>query len=101
MTDPISHPVILLLRNSGFFKLLAYRFQVVLAYQMIATVAGWHIYQLTHDMVALGSLGLAEVIPYFCCALFAGHMVDRHSRRMFGVLACVAVSCNALLLLAA
>jgi MFS family permease len=97
----------LLLRNSGFFKLLAYRFQVVLAYQIIATVAGWHIYQLTHDwpidarLVALGSLGLAEVIPYFCCALFAGHWVDRHSRRMFGVLACVAVSCNALLLLAA
>ncbi|MEQ1835292.1 MAG: MFS transporter [Candidatus Nitrotoga sp.] len=86
------------MRNSSFIKLLTFRFQISLAYQMIAVVVGWHIYQLTHDPFALGLVGLAEVIPYFCCALFAGYVVDHHSRRMFGVLASIVLSCNALVL---
>src|SRR5512139_4018991 len=85
-------------RNRSFFKLLTFRFQVSLAYQIIAVVVGWHIYQLTHDPFALGLIGLAEVIPYFCFALFAGYVVDHHSRRMFGVLASVVLGCNALVL---
>lgn len=89
-----------LLRNSGFLKLLSFRFQISLAYQMIAVAAGWHVYQLTHDPLALGLVGLAEVVPYFACALFAGYVVDHHSRRMFGVLASLVVSANALVLVA-
>lgn len=87
--------------NRGFLKLLGYRFQISLAYQIIAVVVGWHIYQLTHDPFALGLIGLAEVIPYFCSALFAGYLIDHHSRRMFGVLASIVLSCNALVLAAA
>jgi MFS family permease len=75
--------------------------QVVLAYQVIVVVAGWHIYELTHDALALGLIGLAEVIPYFCFALFAGYAVDHHSRRMFGVMAALLTGMNALVLLAA
>ncbi len=86
------------LTNRSFLKLLSYRFQISLAYQIIAIVVGWHIYQLTHDPFALGLIGLAEVIPYFCFALFAGYIVDHHSRRMFGVLASIVLSCNALVL---
>ncbi|MEO8333248.1 MAG: MFS transporter [Gallionella sp.] len=88
------------LRNRNFLELLSFRFQSSLAYQIIAVVVGWHIYQLTHDPFALGLVGLAEVIPYFCCALFAGYLVDHHSRRMFGVLASIVVGCNALVLVA-
>ena len=87
-------------RNSSFLKLLAFRVQIVLAYQIMAVVVVWHIYELTHDPLALGLIGLAEVIPYFCCALFAGYAVDHHSRRMFGVMACVAICLNALILAA-
>ena len=86
------------LRNPGFLKLLAFRIQIVLAYQIIAVVVGWHIYELTHDALALGLIGLAEVIPYFSCALFAGYAIDHHSRRKFGVLAGVLTSLNALVL---
>lgn len=88
------------MRNRNFIKLLSYRFQISLAYQIIAVVVGWHIYQLTHDPFALGLIGLAEVIPYFCSALFAGYLIDHHSRRMFGVLASIVLSCNALVLAA-
>ncbi len=88
------------LRNAGFLKLLSFRFQIAFAYQIIAVVVGWHVYQLTHDPWALGLVGLAEVIPYFCCALFAGYIVDHYSRRRFGVLASLLVGCNALVLAA-
>jgi len=80
--------------------LLAFRVQIVLAYQIVVVVVGWHIYELTHDALALGLIGLAEVIPYFCCALFAGYAVDHYSRRMFGVLASLVTSLYALVLVA-
>jgi MFS family permease len=89
-----------LLRNRNFLKLVAFRVQIVLAYQIIVVVVGWHMYELTHDPLALGLIGLAEVIPYFSCALFAGYAVDHHSRRKFGVLAGILTSLNALLLVA-
>lgn len=82
------------------FKLLTFRVLIVLAYQIMAIVVGWHIYELTHDTLALGLIGLAEVIPYFCCALFAGYAVDHHSRRLFGVLACLLIFLTALTLAA-
>ena len=46
----------------AFSKLLAFRVHMLLAYQIMAVVAGWHIYELTHDPLALGLIGLAEVI---------------------------------------
>ena len=87
-------------RNPAFFKLLTFRMFIVLAYQIMAIVVGWHIFELTHDTLALGLVGLAEVIPYFCCALFAGYAVDHYSRRLFGILACLLVFFNALTLAA-
>ena len=59
----------------AFLKLLTFRILMVLAYQIMAVAVGWHIYEITHDTLALGLIGLAEVIPYFTCALFAGHAV--------------------------
>jgi MFS family permease len=60
---------------------------------------GWHVYELTHDPLSLGLVGLAEVIPYFACALFAGYAVDHHcSWRFFGMLAAWILACSAILL---
>lgn len=86
--------------NPAFLKLLSFRILIVLAYQITGIVVGWHIYELTHDTLALGLVGLAEVIPYFCCTLFAGYAVDHYSRRMFGVFACLLLFFNALTLAA-
>lgn len=68
-------------------KLLTYRIFMVLAYQTMTVAASWHIYQITRDPLSLGLIGLAEVIPYFASALFAGYCIDHYSRRWFGVLA--------------
>jgi len=86
--------------NRPFLKLLSFRVFITLAYQMIAVVVGWHIYELTHDPLSLGLIGLAEVIPYFLCAPFAGHAIDHYSRRMFGVAASLMLALNALTLTA-
>lgn len=85
--------------NFAFLKLVAFRFQMVLAYQMIAVAVGWHIYEITHDPLSLGLIGLAEVITYFSCALFAGHAIDHYlSRRFFATLASLLLACNAIFL---
>lgn len=85
-------------KNDPFVRLLAFRLLVVLAYQVVAVVAGWHIYELTRDPLSLGLVGLAEVIPYFSLALFAGHAIDHYSRKLFGVAACLLLVLNALML---
>lgn len=83
----------------AFTKLLAFRVQMVLAYQIMAVVAGWHIYEITHDLFALGLIGLAEVVPYFSSALFAGHAIDHYySRRLFGILSATLLCMSALTL---
>jgi MFS family permease len=85
--------------HHAFLKLLFFRILMVLAYQIMAVAVGWHIYEITHDTLALGLIGLAEVVPYFTCALFAGHAVDHFcSRRFFGTLAAVTLGINALTL---
>ena len=72
----------------AFARLTLYRGCITLAYQILTVTAGWHIYSLTHDVVALGLIGLAEVIPYFLLSLFAGHAVDVLSKKLIALLGC-------------
>ena len=72
-----------------FIGLLSYRLGVILCYQITSVVVGWQIYQITGSELALGLIGLAEVIPYFSSALFVGYAVDHYSRRKLGAWACL------------
>jgi MFS family permease len=42
---------------------------------------GLQVYDLTHNPLDLGWLGLAEAIPGITLVLYGGHVADRHSRR--------------------
>lgn len=87
--------------HHAFLKLLAFRVLIVLAYQIMAVTVGWHIYEITRDPLSLGLIGLAEALPYFASALFAGHAVDHHyTRRAFGTLAATLLLINAMILTA-
>jgi MFS family permease len=88
------------LRSSSFVVLLAYRILAILSYQIVAVTVGWHVYELTHDPLALGLVGLAEVIPYFCVAPFAGYLVDHLPRRKLGMAACAGLAVTASILMA-
>lgn len=48
---------------------------------MTGTVIAWWIYLLTNSPLALGIVGLSEVIPAVSLALYAGHYIDRHEKR--------------------
>jgi MFS family permease len=60
---------------------------MTVAAQVQAVVVGWQVYQVTRDPLALGLIGLAEVVPYVAVALFAGHVADRMDRRRISLAA--------------
>ncbi|UYC10614.1 MFS transporter [Xanthomonas sp. CFBP 8445] len=89
-----------LLAHPGFALVLAYRILAMLSYQIVAVTVGWHIYEITRDPFSLGLIGLAEILPFFCIAPFAGYLVDHLPRRYLGMLASVGLIATAAVLLA-
>ncbi len=51
-----------------------------LASRALAVVIGFQIYQITHNPMMLGWLGLVEAIPALSLVLFGGYVADRFSR---------------------
>ena len=62
---------------SDFKKLMTARFFFTFGVQMQVIVLGWRMYELTHDALYLGFIGLVEAVPALGLALFAGYIVDR------------------------
>ncbi len=83
------------LDSAGFRWLMLFRICTLLSYQIVAVTVGWHVYELTGDPWSLGLIGLAEVVPFFCVAPFAGYLVDNLPRRKLGAAACVLLGLNA------
>jgi MFS family permease len=57
-----------------------------LAIQIQNVAVAWQVFRLTKDdgdnaALALGAIGLAEVIPFVSAVLFAGHVADTNNRR--------------------
>ena len=69
------------LRFREFRSFLGMRFFFTLAYQMQAVVIGYHIYDLTHDALKLGLVGLCEAIPAIGIALYGGYIADKSEKR--------------------
>lgn len=99
MSDAPGHPASPL-ASPGFRGLMAYRILNILSYQIVAVTVGWHVYELTRNPWALGLIGLAEVVPYFIVAPFAGYLVDHLPRRKLGAIACAGLGVTAAILTA-
>lgn len=69
------------LRLPEFRRLFAAVAFSTLASRAIVVVLNFQIYAITHSVLALGFVGLVEVIPSLSLALFAGHFADKHDRR--------------------
>jgi MFS family permease len=69
------------LRINNFKRFIIARFLLTFAIQMQSIIVGWQVYALTHDALSLGLIGISEVIPFFCVALFAGHAADIINRK--------------------
>ncbi|MBX3170788.1 MAG: MFS transporter [Candidatus Eremiobacteraeota bacterium] len=69
-----------------FKKLVLARFLFNISVRIQAVVVGWTMYDLTHDPLKLGMVGLAEALPALSLAPLAGYLVDRSRPvRMYGL----------------
>ena len=93
------HDPYISLRNRNFLWSVASLVALTLGTQIQATVVAWQVYALTRDPLSLGLVGLAEALPYITAALYAGHLADRHNRKIVSLIAiAVQVACAIALL---
>ncbi len=76
------------LKIKEFKYFIAGRFIFIMGLRMTGTVIGWWIYLLTKSPLALGLVGLSEVIPALSLALYAGHYIDSNEKRKL-LLTCI------------
>jgi MFS family permease len=69
------------IRIAEYRNLILGRFIFIMGLRMMGTLVGWWIYELTNDPLAIGIVGLSEVIPAVSLALYAGHVIDLSEKR--------------------
>ncbi len=75
------HDALAVLKLKDFRLFLSFRFFMTIAAQMQSIIVGWQVYELTHDPLSLGLIGLAEALPFISVALYAGHIADQFNRK--------------------
>jgi MFS family permease len=69
------------LKINDFKWFVVARFLLTFAIQMQSVIVGWQIYEITHDALSLGLIGLSEALPFLSISLFAGHVADVVTRK--------------------
>jgi MFS family permease len=105
MTAPDSPPLkphdpYAALRFRDFRLLMFGRFAASLGEQMVSVAIGWELYERTSSALALGLVGLVQIIPVFALALVAGHIADRFNRKRIVLVTQLGLSLAALSLAA-
>lgn len=80
-TPPLNRNPYEPLKIPEFKNFIAGRFVYIMGLRMTGTVIGWWMYLLTNSKLALGFVGLSEVIPALSLALYAGHHIDKTEKR--------------------
>lgn len=75
------------LRIPDFLRLLSGEFIASLGEQMASVALGWELYERTSSPLALGYVGLIQVLPVIVLALPAGHWADHYNRKGIVVIA--------------
>jgi len=96
--DPSSsqrHDPYAALRFRDFRLLFFGRFIASFGEQMVSFAIGWELWLRTHNELALGLVGLVQVIPVIVFSLPAGHVADQHNRkRIVLITQCVFTTCT-------
>lgn len=74
------------LRNRDLVLYLVGRLVASLGQQMLTVGVGWELYERTHSALALGLVGLTQMLPMLLFTLPAGHVADNHKRKRIIVL---------------
>jgi MFS family permease len=93
---PERHDPFAALRFRDFRLMVLGSFLAVIAEQMLGVAVGWELYERTRDPLALGLVGLVEIVPVLLLALPAGHLADRRDRKWIVVAAMSGIALCAL-----
>ncbi|MBX5449833.1 MAG: MFS transporter [Thermogemmatispora sp.] len=96
---PSRHDPYRALRYRNFRLLFIGIFLSSIGEQMVTVAIGWELYDRTRSALALGLVGLVQVLPVLCFSLLAGHLADRLNRRRMVMLAQTALALGSLGLL--
>ena len=88
------------LRIPNFRWFIISTLTLTVASQIQGVVVAWQVYEVTHDPLSLGLIGLAEAFPFIGFSLYAGHVADRLNRRTISMIAIVVLLVCGLSLLA-
>src|SRR3989475_110718 len=69
------------LRHRDFSLYLIARFIAAMGQQMLTVAVGWELYERTHSSLALGMVGLTQMVPMLLFFLPAGHVADNYNRK--------------------
>ena len=83
-------------QNRDFTFYLVGRLVGITGQQMFTIAILWEIYALTHSALALGLVGLVQMIPMFLFTLPAGHVADNYNRKRIVVLTTAAIAAASL-----
>ncbi|MDB5972698.1 MAG: transporter [Hydrocarboniphaga sp.] len=89
------------LRHAPFRRLITANLLLSTGVLIQAVVLGYALYQMTHDPLALGLIGLAEAVPFIGLALFGGHLADRREKTRLMQMAGAVIAAGSALLLCA
>lgn len=81
-----AHAPLLLRHHRPFLSFWLARVFTASGFQMLTVAIGWHLYQLTGNVLDLGLVGLVEFAPRVLFMLHTGHVADRYDRRRVAAL---------------
>ena len=90
-TDPYA---VFRVRDFRFY--LIGRLVAVVGQQMLTVAVGWELYERTRSPLALGIVGLTEMVAMVCCTLPAGHLADNLGRKRIILDALMVSACASL-----
>lgn len=83
----ISHDPYSALRFRDFRLLIIGTFVATFGEQMLTIAIGWELYDRTGSALALGGVGLVQILPAILLTLPAGHIADRFNRKRIMLIA--------------
>jgi MFS family permease len=81
------------LRNRDFALYLTGRLVAVFGQQMLTVAVGWELYERTHSALALGFVGLTQMLPMVFFTLPSGHVADNYNRKRIVILMTFVIAC--------
>ncbi len=81
VSPTIRHDPYIALRYRDFRLLVVGQFIAALGNQMLSFAVGWELWLRTRSELALGIVGLVQVVPIILLSLPGGHVADTYNRR--------------------